>query len=458
MSTYDIAAGASSGGLNALVAELYANAAARQKLFAGTVTKTLTTGIGVTATYDVKAVPTFQLAAPTQEQWDQAQKTPHDAPLPTTNVFQLVLSDIAISVQMTDVDPLKAEGAVTAIGTAVFADNNVTLRLAGLILDESSLSVFDTIVVNEVLLPALTDLVNKAVSGLPLPQLPTFEGFSFQSPVLAISPAGLVVASSLTDDPAPDLGGFTFPDVSLFVLARGTAINRVLAKAVPSSVRDEKSTGPTAWSASGRVTASNLTVAVGLSDGLTIDVDGSFAAYGELSGTGVGVTKAVLCPIGAAADAIADPSNWDKVITSFELTGLPHPMPIPVDVKVGAIAGAGVQQTQAVTVAVPSDKLPASIKPMVAPTWSGSVTGVVLSAAAAAFVDLILLIFDSVVIKTILAAVGPQTFALPVGRMKTTISLPDNGTLTLQLSAPPDSSLQSFGGDQLLAPVQITIA
>jgi hypothetical protein len=187
-----------------------------------------------------------------------------------------------------------------------------------------------------------------------------------------------------------------------------------------------------------------------------LDTDGSFSCYGELSGVGVGITKAVLCPIAAAVDAIADPSKWDKVISSFDIQYKPKPMPVPVTFT--ADAPAGKPLTQKVTAKVPSDRLPGDIQVIIAPTWSGSVSGTVLAAAAAGFADLILVIFGKLIINDLVEKYASTSFSLPVSEMTQTIVLPGGGSVTVSLSATTGAALVPFGSNQVTQSLQIGIS
>lgn len=455
MSTYDIAAGASPAGLNALVGQLFANPAAKKGLFSGTVTQNVDTLGSVKVTYDITAAPTFVLTPPTPQQWKGVQ--PPNLPLPNVNAFQLVLSNVAGTAAIAGAPPLAAHGAVTAFGTVSTQGGAVSLTVVAILLDESSFSGWDKLIVNAILIPALLTALNKLVSGLPLPKPPGLAGLQFQPLTLAVMPQGIAIATSFSDGPAPNLSGFTAPAPNLYAVTKLTAINRLLAAEIKGPFSDEGSKGPSGWKASGRVSVNDPKLTISIGGALTLNVSGTFQAYGELSGAGVGVTKAVLCPIGAAADAIANPSNWDKVISSFQLVYSPDPMPLPVSVTASAVTGSGSSQSQPVDIKILSDKLPSSIKLTVKPTWSGSVTGAALAAAASAFVDLVSVIFGSLIIKKIVAAYGHKSFSLPVSEMQKAIQLPQGGKVTVSLSASVGAALQPFGNDQLVQSLQVAI-
>jgi hypothetical protein len=461
MSNYDIAAGATQDGLNSLLSQLYAVPSARNGLFKGTVTQNVDLIGSVTVTYDITQVPTILLVAPTAAQWASAQKHPSDAPIPTANAFQVLLPNLAGTASVGGAAPVAAAGPVTIFGTATVTAGVATLIVQAVGIDESNFSAWDVVIVNDVLLPLLFDMANKLLAGLPLPQVPSFAGLTFQPLAVLVGPQGLLVGTSLVGGAAPDLSGFAWALASpLFFLTSLNALNQVFVAEVNGTQQLSDSTGPSGWTASGRVTATNLTVSASIDtspspSSLMLSISGTFACYGELSGTGVGVAKAVLCPIGAAADAISNPSGWNKVDSNFQLNYSPNPMPF--DVALTAAAPAGTPPAQDFTVTV-SDNLPSSFLITVQPTWSGSVTGTVLAAAASAFVDLITSIFGKLIIKKVLQNNGTKSFSLPSSAVTKTISLPNNVTVTLALSAPAGNALQPFGTDQLSQLLNITIS
>jgi hypothetical protein len=410
----------------------------------------------VTVTFDVTAAPTFSLTPPTQQQWNDAQKEPVDRPLPTTNAFQLVFSNLAASATIDNVPPMSANGALTAFGIVAIDNGIASLTVAGVLLDETNFSDWDKIIVNGILIPNALKMVDKLLSNFPVPQVPTLAGLKFQPLALAIMPAGIVIGSTLDGGGTTDLSGFALPPPQLFAVTKLSLLNQVLAATIKGKYVDEGEKGPSGWTASGKVSVDNPKVTARIDNGLVLDISGKFSAYGELSGTGVGITKALLCPIGAAADAIANPSNWDKVISSFDLVYQPDPMPIPVTTSAAAVSGT--PATQSIEITVPSDQFPSSIKLFVKPTWSGSVTGAALSAAAAAFVDLVMAIFGSLIIKKIIGSYGHESFTLPVASMSKTINLPQGAPITVALSATVGASLQPFGTDQLTQSLDVAVS
>jgi hypothetical protein len=369
----------------------------------------------------------------------------------------VVLSDLAGTATIGDAPPVPAEGPVTVYGSVTADSGNVKISITALLIDESNFSDWDVLIVNAILIPELFKMSDSMIPAIVLPSLPKFGGLQFQTLALAVTSQGILLGSSLTGGGTTDLSGFRWPGTPIFAMATLNPFNTLLANEVNGTHSIEESKGPSEWTAAGKVTATNLRMVARI-NGSTIylDTDGSFSCYGELSGVGVGVTKAVLCPIAAAVDAIADPSNWDKVIASFDLQYKPKPMPVPV--TFAAEAPSGTPATQNLTAKVPSDRLPDDIQVIVAPTWSGSVSGTVLAAAAAGFADLILVIFGKLIINDLVGKYASKSFSLPVSEMSQTIALPSGGSVTVSLSAATGAALVPFGNNQVTQSLQIGIS
>lgn len=456
MSQYDVAAGATLKSLNSLVAQLYALPKVRNGLFRGSVTRNLD-GLGsVMVTYDVKTAPSFVLTPPTQVNWQASQRRDPSQQTPPPNTIQLLFSDLAGTATIADAPPLPAEGPVAVYGTVGSQAGKVNIEITAILIDESSFSEWDRAIVNLILIPELFKLSDGMIPAIVLPQLPTIGGLNFQPITIAVTAQGILLGTTLTGGGNTDLSGFQWPTPGLFALATLNPVNKLLANEVNGTHTEEDSSGPSEWTASGKITATDLKMVARI-DGNTVrlDTDGTFSCYGALSGVGVGITKTALCPIATAVDAIADPSNWDKVISTFDLQYKPRPMPVPVTFK--ADAPAGTPLTQNVTATVPSNKLPNSIQIIVAPTWSGSVTGTVLTAAAAAFVDLISVIFGKLIIQDLVGAYASKSFSMPVSQMKETISIP-GGPVTVSLAAAVGAALVPFGNNQLTQSLEVTIS
>ncbi|HKF49966.1 MAG TPA: hypothetical protein VKB38_21565 [Terracidiphilus sp.] len=457
MSQYDIAAGVTLEGANSLIATFYAQPAARNGLFKGSKTEDID-GIGkVTVTYDVKKAPTVVLAPPTQANWEASQRRDPEQKTPPSNTIQVLLSTLAGTATVGDAPPLPAEGPVTVYGTVTADKGNVKIRVTAVLIDESSFSDWDKLIVNMILLPEIFKMSDSMIPAIVLPTLPKFAGLEFQTLALAVTDRGILLGSSLVGGGTTNLGGFSWPGTPIFAMATLIPFNKLLANEVSGTHEIKDSTGPSEWTAAGKITAKDLKMTARLS-GPTIflDTGGSFSGYGELSGVGVGITKTALCPIATAVDAIADPSGWDKVVSSFDIQYKPQPMPVPVTFT--ADAPSGTPKTQNVTAKVPSDKLPSDIQVIFAPTWSGSVTGTVLGAAAMGFLDLVLVIFGKLIINDLVGKYASKSFSLPVSEMSQTISMPGGGSVTVSLSAATGQALVPFGGNQLTQSLQIAIS
>jgi hypothetical protein len=342
-------------------------------------------------------------------------------------------------------------------GTVDVQSGKVKITVTAILIDESSFSDWDLLIVNGILIPELFKMSDSMIPAIVLPALPKFGGLEFQALALAVTDKGILLGASLVGGGNTDLSGFTWPGNQIFAMATLNPFNKLLANEVKGPYNLEDSSGPSEWSASGKVSATDLKMVARI-DGQAIylGTDGSFSGYGELSGVGVGVTKAVLCPIAAAVDAIADPGKWDKVVASFDIQYKPSPMPVPVTFT--AEAPSGEPMSQKVTAKVPSDKLPSDIQVIFAPKWSGSVSGTVLGTAAIAFLDLVSVIFGKLIIKALVDAFGSKSFSLPVSEMSQTISMPGGGSVTVSLSAATGDALVPFGNTQLVQSLQIAIS
>jgi hypothetical protein len=452
MSHYDVAAGARNTGLDSLIGKFYALPAARNGLFKGSVTQNVDVIGTVKVTYDVKTAPKFALTPPTTANWQASQRRDSTQETPPPNTIQVMLSDLAGTATVGDAAPLPAEGPVTVYGTVGSQGGKVNIQITAVLIDEGSFSDWDKLIVNAVLIPELFKLADSMIPAIVLPTVPSFAGLNFQPLSLLVTPQGILLGTTLAGGGNTDLSGFTWPPQDLFAMATLNPVNKLLASQVNGTHSKEDSTGPSGWSASGKVTATNLTmVAVIGGDTVTLNTDGSFSCYGQLSGVGVGVTKALLCPIAAAADAISDPSKWDKVVSSFNIQYKPKPMPVPVSFTTDAPSGT--PPSQGITAKVPSGKLPSSILVTVSPSWSGSVTGTVLATAAAAFIDLISVMFGKLIIEDLVGKYA--SFSLPVSEMSQKISFP-GGSVTISLAAAVGAALVPFR-NQLTQPLVITI-
>lgn len=432
MSNFDVAAGMTQSALNTTIADLFKDPVAQSKLFNGTVTKKLGDLGDVTMQYQIVAVPTSELKPPTQQEWDAAYKIKDGEKMPTGNVFQLLMPDVKGTITYATVAPLKAEGEIKVYGVFEVVSNKLSLTPKAVWIDETKFSAWDKVIVNGILIPKILEIATSTLSGIPLPAIPEFAGLTFQDYVAQIvNDNEIVVATSLTGGSAPSLDAYKNPGQDIYAITDFTVINQILDNEVKGVSKTEKDkTGSSGWYAAGSISATVKSISasakgsdIKLSLGLK-DVSG----YGELGGTGVGVTKAILCPIGAAADAIANPKDWDKVISSFNITYKPDPVDVPVsfDAKTETVNNKATQHLQVSVGKI--DK----IEVIAAPKWSGSVTGTVLATAAAAFIDLLTAIFQGLILNAILKknAQHINVYTIPqisktVEGIKISLSIPD---------------------------------
>jgi hypothetical protein len=436
MSYYDVAAGVSQKGLNDIVAGVFANATAQKNIFNGNINQSLGQYGNVNLVYQVVACPAVSLVPPAAADWTASYKAPGVTTMPATGVFQLTFSDVKVQVTYGST-VLKAEGAMKAYATFTLTKSLALIPLAVWI-DESAFSDIDKLIVNKILIPEILKLITSTLSSIPLPEIPGFAGQTFQPPIAQIvGQQALVVATAAGTTPV-DLAGYTNPGQDIYVLGNIRLVNNILANEVNGkSVSQEASSGPSEWTASARISAKVDSVQAQISDATTqatVAVS-SISGYGELSGVGVGITKAALCPIGAAVDAIANPSNWDKVISSFGITYSPNPLPVPIQLKVAAD---GTKQALYLAVGQLS-----SVQLIAAPQWSGSVTGTVLAAAAAGFVDLLSVTFGKLIVNKILSDNAQNIKIYDLPDITTTVE-----GITVRLAIPDGAIANVYGNSE----------
>ena len=448
MTSFDIVAGTTTPGLDQLASSLYAVPAARTGLFKGSLKQSVAPFGDVVLTYDVLAAPTFVLEPPTVAQWQAAQKLDPTQPRPTTNALQVVFSSVSGSVTIGTSAPIAATGAFTVFATLAVSDGTAALTPVAVYLDESSFSTWDKIIVNAILVPQALKLAAKLLT-FALPPIPTFLGLSFQPVVAAVQSDCVIAGVSLAGGAPTVLDGVVPPTgMDVFAMVSLTAVNQALANEVNGQTYTEKGqSGPSGWYAAGQIKAAAVHLVISAVDTtLHVAVDGSFSGYGELGGVGVGITKAALCPIGAAADAIANPGDWDKVVASFDIQYSPSPLDVPVTLAAAAPDSSG---HQAIEVSI--GQL-GSVSLIYKPTWSGSVTGTVLSAAAAAFTDLVMSLFGKLIVNDLLKKHGQNITVYTLPPLAQTV---DGVTATLTVGA---QALTVLPGAIVAQPFQLTFS
>ncbi|WP_346882207.1 hypothetical protein [uncultured Algibacter sp.] len=378
MSKYDVASGISQTCLNQILTDLYNNPIAKTKLFSYS-GKENVDGVGeVDISFELKLAPTTILLAPSQAKWNQAIN-PNKTPIPTSNAFQVSFPDINGSVIIDGASPLAGHGELEIYGVLNIDLNKVSLQMEAVYLDESSFTAWDKVIVNKVLVPKALEMANKLLSGIPIPEIPEFEGISFETPVISIVNQQIVAATILKGNGAPDLSGYTYTGGNgIYIKTNSNPINSVLYQYNGKTENTEDRKGPSGWYAAGKASVTINSLKLDITSNISAVVDIKQAtAMGEIGGAGVGITKAILCPVGAAVDAMSNPKNWDKVIASFKITYTPDP--------IKSVLTLGLSGNK-VKISVGTVN---SIHIIAQPTWSGSVTGSALAAASSALVDMI---------------------------------------------------------------------
>ncbi|WP_282126776.1 hypothetical protein [Marinifilum flexuosum] len=436
MASFDIAVGIKQSGLNSALVKLYNDPTAKTKIFNQTVTKDVS-GITVTIGFDIKAAPVAELYPPTDAKWQESygsdgkQKT---GTPPSDNVFQVLLSDVKVKGTIAGVDVV-GEGELDVYAQFSLQNNVLNVTILSVWLDESKWNKFGLTkaIVNAIIIPYALNTVNKLLNAIPFPEIPSkYIGTSFQNPIIDITNKNeVVLATSMKSSPATNLSTYTPPSNDIYLQADLSLINTVLDKKLSNYPLEAKdSTGDSAAKASAEIKGTLKSVTGKISGDKTmaiidiIDISG----YGELSGTATTIAKTVLCPIGTAIDAISDPKNWDKVISSFSIDYKPKPLDVPFSVKV----------TKTKSVEVSIGQLD-SVQIIAAPNWSG-VIGSTLAAVAAGFIDLLSAIFKGKIVNGIIKDLAQNIEVW----QNASVSKKIEG-ITLTLSAKPGSALTPFG-------------
>ncbi|HGY1008157.1 TPA: hypothetical protein ACNUUR_000718 [Aeromonas salmonicida] len=411
MSYFDVAAGINQTGLNSTLTGFFASPIAQSKIFNGNVTQDIAPLGDVDLVYQVIDCPEINLAPPSQADWDASFKASEVTTLPSSNVLVLTLSQVAAQITYNQVPPLKAQGLIKGYASFELKDNVLSIKPLAVWIDESEFSGFDKVVVNGILIPQILKVITSTLASIPLPQLPDLGQQSFQPPIAGIiDSCALVIATVLGDTPAVDLNGYDNPSQDTYLRTNLRMVNNLLVSYVKGkSAKAEDQTGSDAWNAAGSIGATVDSISAGI-NGSTLQVSvslGDISGYGELGGTGVGVTKAILCPIGAAADAIANPSDWDKVVSNFSISYKPDPLAVGISLKAQTK-----DKQQKLQVSVGDLD---SVQVIASPKWSGSVTGTILATAAAGFVNMLSSIFSTLVTNKLLGdyAQGIDIYTIP---------------------------------------------
>jgi len=442
MAVFDIAVGMTQTGLNNTLTSLFGNPVAQSKIFKQKFSQDIA-GISVSVELTMQTCPTTVLAPPSAVKWQQsynANGTQQTGQPPAGNVFQVLVNNLNIN------GTLAGVSVSTTGNIEVYADFSLTnnvLNVTGLSvwIDESEWAKYGITkaIVNALIIPYALNTVNKLLNAIPFPQIPSdYTTTKFQNPVMTITNNNeLVVATSMQSSAATNLDNYTPPNSQNAYLQAGlNVINAVLTERLANKSFDESSTtGNSAANASAEIKGTLKSVAGKIQDGKTyasIQITG-ISGYGELGGTATAVAKTVLCPIGTAIDAISDPSNWDKVVSSFSIDYKPNPLDIPFTVTVSS--------TESVLLSIGEID---SVQIIAAPKWSG-VIGSTLAALAAGFVDLLSAIFKGKIINLFI-----KNLAQNIEVWKSATITKEVEGINIQLSATPGAALVPQGNSLIV--------
>ncbi|WP_263081084.1 hypothetical protein [Endozoicomonas sp. Mp262] len=308
MSNFDIAIGVGEASLNSAIAALYANPSAKSSYFEGSYSKDISGKGAVKLTYDVKAAPTVTLTPPDQASWDKAIKKNKDASLPQDNCFQIHFPDISGSESIDNGSPVDAEGQLTVYLTAAMTRGVLSLDPQAVSIDTSSFSQFDQWFVTSILVPAALDMAESVLGTIKLPDLPSYQGITFNDPGITILSNQLVTAATLsTNKTALSFEGFSTPDKAYYALVSPDTINAVAAAGTASYINkplsgSDKKGNDMAWAkGSYKASLSSITTTADTTDPTKIAV--AVKADISVSGSAGGIGPAMACPIGAALNA-----------------------------------------------------------------------------------------------------------------------------------------------------------
>jgi len=449
MASFDIAVGITQTSINTTVADLFKNPTAQSKIFKQQISKDID-GIKAVINFDILEAPTVVLSPPSDTLWQQSygadgkQKT--DSP-PAGNVFQVLMSSVKVSGTIAGV-PVSGTGEINVYAQFSLTNNVLDVDVLSVWLDESKWKKdgITKAIVNGIIIPKALDTVNKVLNSVPFPEIPKqYLTTQFQDPILDIvNNNELVLATSMTTSPTTNLSGYTSPGKDTYLQADLSLINAVLAEKVnnyPLEASDSKDFKVAKASAQIKGTLKSVTAKI--SGGKTetavdmIDISG----YGELSGVGAAIAKTVLCPVGTAIDAISDPKDWDKVISSFSITYKPDPLDVPFTVKV--------TDTESVELSIGEVD---SVQVVAAPKWSG-VVGSALAAAAAGFVDLLSAILKGKIVNDII-----KKHAQNIEVWKNASVTKQIEGINITLSAEPGAALTPQGDSYILQQFDISFS
>lgn len=399
MANFDVAVGITQAGINSTLSTLFKNPTAQSKIFNQTITKEVS-GIKVVVDFSILDSPVIVMAPPSVTKWQASfndkgkQQTGNP---PTNNVFQIILSNIKISGNISGSKVL-GQGEIEVFGEFSLSKNVLTVDALSVWVDESKWKKdgFTKAIVNAIIIPHAIDTINNLLNAIPFPKIPSkYITASFQDAIMGLTNANeLVVATSMKTSPTTSLTSYTPPPKEPIYLQAGISlINTVLAEKLSNHPFEEKdSTGNKDAKASAEIKGTLKSIVAKISQDKTVASINmvNISGYGELSGIGVTIAKTVLCPIGTAIDAISDPKNWDKIISSFTITYKPNPLDVPFSLKITA--------TKSVELSVGEVK---SVEVIAAPKWSG-VIGSILASLAAGFVDLLSAILKGKIVNSII--------------------------------------------------------
>lgn len=430
MATFDVAVGATGTGINTILSSLYASPAAQTALFNGSETETIDPIGPVTATWAIQAAPTVSFTPPTAEQWAAAYPTAK-GPLPTGNVLTLVVSAATLGATYGG-QTLSGTSWINVYATFTLTGGTLSVAAQAVAFDTTQMSKFDQAVVGNLLVPAILQFANSALSAIAIPQIPEVVGVTLQTPVAEIINGGLVIAAAMQSSAAVDLTGYTAPTDDLYALVGLTVINTVIASQVTDyAFNVEESSGNSDWNAQASIkgTVNSIVASISGTDLQAAATLSGLAGSAGVGGTGTGIVKTLLCPIGTAIDAIANPDNWDKLSASVSITY--SPSPLTMTIGLAAVTENGTQSLQVT---------PGSLKDTtvtVSPTWSGDIIGTTLATACSGAVDLITAMSKGDLLDDILdpgnrhiSVVDIPTMSVSIDGIKVSLTIADGAVAT----------------------------
>jgi hypothetical protein len=402
MSQFDIAASISRSALDKLLGDLFKTEAARQKLFAYSGKEAIGDFGEVKYTITVNQAPTMRLVFPDAGEWQKAVN-PKKVPKPMDNAIQLIMEAFTFSLSIDNGASSTHTGKISLFGELVTTDAaNPYLQVDAAYI-ETKFSRLDKYVVNKQIIPRVLEMANKLLKTVVIPAVPAVAGLEFRPVQLKVVDDGIIAATSLTSSPETIIHDMAVEN-GIFINVTNTIPNTLFKENVNGKKQSEADrVGPKDWYAAYKVSVVvNHAELIISPDNVVFTLHiGEPEGTAEVGGTGVGVTKTVLCPIATAFDAIADPDNWDKIIGSIGFTINPLPIAIPSTISIthATVKQGGedvtVQQAHLTVNEV------SSFHVLAQPKWADSVSGAIIAAATSMLTDLLPTVLQTLIVNKI---------------------------------------------------------